>query len=63
MDMSTYVLRNRTTGIIATRIASDTDHGIPVVQSFIGGNELRFDSEFRAITAAGADPEWEAVRV
>jgi hypothetical protein len=61
--MSTYVLRHRTSRIYATHIGSDTDHGIPVVQSFIGGTELTFDSEFRAIVASGADPEWEAVRV
>jgi hypothetical protein len=61
--MSTYVLRNRTSRIYATHIGSDTDHGIPVVKSYNGSAPLQFDSAFRALTASGVHPEWEAVRV
>lgn len=59
--MSTYHLRHRTSGLIATRIASDTNHGVPVVQSFVGAEPLTFPSATMALFATGAHPEWEAV--
>jgi hypothetical protein len=57
--MSTYVLRNRTTGVDACRIGHDDNHGLPAPAY----SEWLPRMEFRALTASGAHPEWEAVRV